>query len=204
MTTMTSIQKIAIVVGVLLLGAVIGFVSVPRTPAAGGIYNTQIPVYSNGIVNGDRVGIIKAGTIGAGANQTSWTNTTGRTLYIGAADILFGYPSGTASSSWLVYVGTSTAASFADYSRPSGDYLPIDGAVVATNTAARAGLRVGTTTTASPARGAIQVNPGENLVFDVQERYACKTVGACETATSSNRGASSFFWQFKATYTPQF
>jgi len=197
---MTNILKY---VGVATAGIVVGLlfsvVAGGRSPSAGGVYNQVTNVFPQGIVNGDRGTFFQSGIIGPGVNQTAYTNVTGKILLISAGDVNMGWTSGTASSSGVFYVSTSTsAAAVSDFSRPAMSYMLIDGATFATSTVAAGSLLTGTST--APGKGGIMLQPGESLIFNYQERFACKTNGPCETATSTGRGIPSFFWNFKATY----
>lgn len=151
---------------------------------------------------GNFLAISADGEINAGANQAAWRNTTGRTVYVLPENVSIGYTTGTASSTWTLYVGTSTSATFTNYARPTPTNLLMDGASIATSTIATGGIsvaRVGTTTSAG---FGFAVPPLGYVVFDVQEAYACKSIGLCETATSTNRGVTKFFWTLRGHYKP--
>lgn len=163
----------------------------------GGQYNNLKDTFNDGIVVGDQDVTNKTVAITAGNNQTSWRNTTGKTVY--ATDIRMGYESGTASSTWNFYVGTSTASTFSNYARPSNTFLPIDGYVGATGTPK---VIVTATSTTNGVKEVIPVLNNEYLIFNVQETYACKSIGACETATSTNRGVNTFIGAFRIESTP--
>lgn len=196
---MTNILKgIGLVITGLVVGYVASVVMHPQQSNVGGVYNQTTRSFTDAVI-GDRAVVFKAGLIGPGTNQGSWTNNTGKQVLISASDITMGWTSGVASSTLLFWVSTSTATTVADYARPTSSYMLIDGGSPATSTTA---LGSPITGTSSPAgKGAILVDPGVNVVFDVQEKFFCKTAtGICETATSSNRGIQSFFWQFKGTY----
>lgn len=168
---------------------------------AGTVVNTPTIFVAGHSDGGNFVTVSADGEIPVGQNQAAWRNTTGRTVYVNAGDVRLGYASGTATSSYAFFVGTSTSASYTDFARPSVTTLLIDGALIATSTAATGGpiTRVGTTTSAGVD---VSVPAGSYVVFDVQERYFCKANAACEIATSTNRGISKFFWSLKATYKP--
>lgn len=188
----------ALVIAGIVVGVIAHATILSSTPKSGGVYNTTIDHYPAGLGLGDRVSFNKSGTIGPGVNQSSYCNNVGQPLFISAGDVSMGWTSGTASSSLLFYVSTSTGTTVTDYARSPGSYDLIDGAALATSTVANASLITGTTTSAG--KGGVLLQQSECLVFNVQERYACKANGACETATSTNRGIQSFFWNFKATY----
>lgn len=196
---MTNLQKgIALVIA----GAVIGFVAsvvMHGSPSqnAGGVYEQTIG-YFPAVGVGDKVFFYKNGTIGPGANQSAWLNNTGQPVLIDAGTTAISYTSGTATSSYLFYVSTSTSPTVADYGRPAGSYFMIDGATIATSTVPNGSLIMGTSTSAG--KGGIIVQPNEYLNFDVQERYFCKANALCETATSTNRGIQTFNWTFNGVY----
>lgn len=200
---------VAVVVALLVsLGVVIYFgnsVSSGPTAGSGGNVSTNIDTNVNGvgIGAGPQTGadIFIAGRviIPAGTNQVAWKNKTGRSVIIEPTSTGIGYSSGIASSSLNFYVGTSTASTFTDYARPTPTRLVIDGVNIATSSPAGA-FYMGTSS-ATYNRGFI-VPDGGYLVFDIQEKHACKSVGVCETATSTNRGITSFFGFFQGHYAP--
>lgn len=185
-------------VGVLVAVAVIGVIAAgiffvskgSQDPTLQG-ERAGLQEFVDGITPGDTTILTKVVTIGPGQNQASWVNNLGKTVYVDPYGTSLSYESGTASSSWLVYVGTSTAASatYTDYARPAPTALLVDGALIATSSPATQ-TRIGTTTTAGTG---FAVAPGERVIFNIQERFACKTIGTCETATSSNRGVNTFY-----------
>lgn len=162
----------------------------------------EIQIFKSGHGDGgDFVAITADGKIGAGANQAAWTNKTGRTVYVRPQDVQIGYTAGTATSSLNFYVGTSTATSFTDFARPTPTLLLMDGATDATSTSAT-GAAVGHMGTSTNNGPVFAVPNGSRVVFNVQEKYACKADGACNTATSTNRGITEFFWFLRATFKP--
>ncbi len=123
--------------------------------------------------------------IGRGANQGAWKNTTGRTIYVYEAPLSM---AGTASSTIKVYVGTSTTPtatdSFTAATAPFWSQL-IDAGQISTSTTA--GLLFDSITnhkTSYP--GTLPVADGQYVLL-VADSF-CRSTGACETATSSNRG----------------
>lgn len=203
---MSKTSKFWIAVLVVGLVALIGFATYSPAPApssegesvgSGGNVTQNQDQYSTGLTIGNNTLLLVQGTIGPGQNQGRWRNTTGRTMLVDRANL--GYTSGTASSSYYFYVSTSTASSVTDYARPTGTYLPIDAAIVATSS----GPTMITSTSTSAGQGTIMVPNGAYVIFDVQERYACKVVGVCETATSTNRGITNFSWSLQARYANQ-
>lgn len=201
------LNKIAIALAGLAL--VVGLVSVSRTskmPAypiqvylgqnqnAGSITN-QIGEFTNGIKIGDGVLFHKSGVIGPTENEGFWRNNTGRIVYVSWSN--FGWETGTASSSLIFFVATSTVANLtSDYTQPAGNLTLV--ATVATSSAPV----MFTSTSTALGFGTLPVPDGAYLNFQVQERFGCKTVGKCETATSTNRGISNFVWYFSGRYTP--
>lgn len=157
-----------------------------------------VHAFRSGITFGDEyVYFAKSGVIGVRANQGFWINNTGRDVQVQAQ---LGFTSGTASSSSNIYAATSSTNTIAsDYVTPGGKYRIIDGANWATSTTARA---VTSTTTSDGSQNWFTVRAGERVVFQVQDRYGCKTVGVCETATSTNRGITNYFWHILARYKP--
>lgn len=208
---------IVVVMLVVLLAAIFGLthvgapkpsVSPVSTPAAtveplgaiGGQVFSNIDTFTNGVGLGNRVLIARGATIQAGMNQVYWRNVTGRTIFVEVANV--GYTSGTASSSLLFYVGATTTANFStDYGRPNGAAakLMIDGATVATSTAAAVTTFFTSTSTAA-GFGTLAVPDQSYIVWQVQSKDGCKVVGACETATSTNRGISTFNAYFRGWY----
>lgn len=155
--------------------------------------------YSDGIKLGDVTTTWKRVVIPSGSNQAAWYNNLGKTVFVTPDNVMIGFPSGTATSTLVLYVGTSTSSTFTDYARPSVATLLVDGALVATSTSAgTTGIyKMGTT---SVAANVFAVPAGGYLVFDVQERFACKSDGSCNTATSSNRGIDSLHGYFRLFY----
>lgn len=200
---MTILKYIGVGIAGVVVGALLFFFFAPKQPeqAVGGVYNNVTNSFPAGVVQGDRAVFFKSGTIDAGSNQTAYTNTTGRTLFIAASDVQMGWNSGVASSSFVGYVSTSSGTTVTNYSRPTGAYLLIDGAVWATSTPT---TTISTGTSTSAGAGAIALANGDSVIFNVQPRDTpgCAGTGKCEAATSTNRGIASFFWNFKATYLP--
>ncbi len=165
--------------------------------SSGNVFNTP-DYYTNGVGVGNVVDFAQRINIGPGTNQFAWKNKTGRTVYVSSANL--GYIAGTATSSYLFYVGATTSAAFStDSGRPnSGAKLLIDGATVATSTVASVSTFF-TSTTTSAGVGSIPVPDGSYVVFQVQEKFGCLTnTATCERATSTNRGISNFVGFFRA------
>lgn len=163
------------------------------------VYNT-VQTFTQGIDTGaGSVQFTRSGVISAGQNQGFWRNTTGRTVMLVPELSSVGFDTGTASSSMLIYIATSSASTISnDYALPGGLVRTIDGAIFATSTAGpRYYLGTSTTLGIMPI-----VRDGEYVVVQLQDRYGCKTVGVCETATSTKRGISNFRWRITGFYRP--
>lgn len=204
--TVLTAAVVALVTSLLALVAFNGTSAPAQSPdtlgaISGTVVNTPTIFTAGHSDGGSFVTVTADGEINAGANQGAWRNTTGRTVYVHPSDVRIGYTSGTATSSYYFYVGTSTSSSYTNYARPSVTTLLVDAALVATSTSASGGpiTFVGTTTSAGTG---VSVPAGSYVVFDVQEKHACKADAACTTATSTNRGITKFFWSLKATYQP--
>lgn len=165
-----------------------------NTGASLTVHNTP-EAYTQGLDLGDGyIEFSKSGIIGPGANQGSWHNTLGRTVYINPSQVAIGFTSGTASTSMKYYAATSSTATFASDTAAPSSILAINATVVATSTVGPAFV-VGQTSTGS----GIPVTDGQYFVFQLQQVNA-SPVG--ETATSTNRGISNFFWRLKGAYKP--
>lgn len=203
---MSTIQKLfagAVAIVIILVAVLLGSSSKGGNPLGAdlSVHNTA-EIFSEGIGLGNDGYVVfsKGGTIGAGANQASWRNTTGRTVYIVPNSTVIGFASGTASSSLLFYTATSSAATLtSDFAGPGGSVHGIDGASIATSTIGP-NFIVGTTT----ASGAgIPVADGAYYNVQIQSKNGGTCNGAaCETATSTNRGITNFFWRFTGFYKP--
>lgn len=193
---------VAVVVALLVSGgvslAVLSHASSASLGAASGGAIRNVPdFYTNGIGIGDQVEIHNSITIQAGSNQASWHNTTGRAVIAQRTEL--GYLTGTASTSLLFYVATSSTPTVANYVRPTGTPLLIDGVTIATSTPGNT-IVVGTTTAAQLG---VVIPSGAYLVFDVQSKNGAACNGAaCEAATSTNRGISKFVGYFTGHYVP--
>lgn len=127
-------------------------------------------------------------SLGAGQNQVAWTNNTGQTISVQDAEV---NTTGTASSTVKFYVGTSTKATVADSFNPATAPFwsqIIDAFSLATGTPS--GLwadNIANHKTSFP--GTVNVAAGQSILF-VADSF-CLTTGACETATSTNRGWTS-------------
>lgn len=203
--TNTKVVVLSVVVSLVVGLAFLGFTQ-PSVPSlvptenvgSGGNVTQQIDYYTEGVGVSDVVFISPYGTIGAGANQGAWENTTGRTVYANKAD--FGWNSGTASSTWSFWVATSSAATLGANGNtvPTNTYRLIGGAITATSSTPI--LVTSTSTDNGTTQGTLRIADNEFLVFKFVETFGCIANGACETATSTNRGVTNFIWSFKGWY----
>lgn len=156
-------------------------------------------VFKNGSGDGgDFLTFTKNGRINAGSNQASWRNTLNRTVYIDYTEMV---PTGTASTTFIFYVGTSTAATYSDnYAAPYATL--VDGKRIATSTTP---IVVNSKADAGTlGRQTIAVAPGVYVNFAMLQGYLqgnC-TGSVCEAATSTNRGISTIDWLLRGHYKP--
>lgn len=142
--------------------------------------------------NGESLGGIfenmAGGTIGAGRNQASFRNTYGKPIYVYLADVS---TTGTASSSFTLYVATSSTATIADnFTAPFSSI--INGFLLATSSVATTTSNYDTPKNSR----VVKVNSGQYVVFQLQSTFDCVSNGLCETATSTNRGFN-LVWRAK-------
>lgn len=166
---------------------------------SGGNVTSQVDVYTNGVgIGPDYAFFSRSGTLGTGVNQGAWCNSgvqgLGRTAFVEFAAVSL---TGTASSTFNVYVGTSTTRTFSsDFTAPWAALM--NGARFATSSTA-------TTTSSTDTRrsgyGVVQVPVGQCVVTQVQAAGAgCLSAGgSCESATSTNRGTN-FDWVIRGYY----
>lgn len=189
MRLMTNTQQIAaafvlvfVIVGGVLLGLHLG-----GSTSYGNTINPNPEGYPAGIAFGklNSLWLSDQLKLVAGRNQMSWKNTTGSTVLI---QLAHASQTGTASSTYKIYVGTSTAAtatdSFLPATAPFWSQL-IDGFSVSTGTPAGVWAdNIVNHKTGFPAE--VQVTAGQYLLL-VADSF-CTANGPCETATSSTRG----------------
>lgn len=163
---------------------------------AGGEVHSSPDVYPNGVIIGDQNNIWISGTIPVGSNQGSWRNRTGRTIFIDRAEI---FTSGTASSTMVFSVGTSSAATVADFTNTFSTL--IDRYTLATSSVFR--LVNSIKDAGTNGRNVIPVTDGQyvSVVWRTENNQAC-TGAVCETATSTNRGFGSVDWKLRGHYKP--
>lgn len=132
-------------------------------------------------------------SMGSGQNQASWQNATGQTIYIDSGSVLGILTPGasstaavTASTSMLVYAGTSTSAAVANATIPI--YGSIWGNVsIATSTKGSTALSsVQNGVSASTTEQGIVAVPNGSYVLFVMNAVNAPPIG--ESATSTNRG----------------
>lgn len=175
--------------------------STEEVGGGGGGATSQVTMNTQGVgIGRDYAIFARNGTIGLGANQGSWCNSgvlsVGKTAYVDFASIT---TSATASSTMKVYVATSTSGTIAnDFGAPFGTLI---------NNFAIATSSLATTTSSHDYRragfGVIAVPVGTCVVTQIQAASAsCPTTGgACESATSTNRGFT-VDWLLKGYYKP--
>ena len=132
-------------------------------------------------------------TIGAGANQGAWLNNTGHGVSLDTGAV---YMTGTASSTFNVYVGTSTKATATDqFNLTTAPFWSqfIDAAAISTSTPA--GIWADNINNHKSGKVGTLYVPSGTYVLMVANTF-CKASGACETATSTNRGWSSLNLSF--------
>ncbi len=171
-------------------------------------FHNTAEVFSGGVGIGiagsshEQLSFTVSGTIGSGRNQGVWRNRTGRTVLISSADIAF--PSGTASSSLLVYISTSTASTVADFTAPFGSL--IDGMAIATSTSLARITPNSVKNAGTNGRNVVDVQDGEYVIVALLQKEStqntCDTTHGCESATSTNRGWTSANWHLSGHYKP--
>ncbi len=143
--------------------------------------------FTSGFYLGNQKGLTRADaiTITPGQNQVAWKNNSAGTVFVRLGDIEV---DGVASSTERWSVGTSTTATKADTFSPTAAQFWsqfIDNVTISTST--QPGVwadNIANHKTSWP--GTLEVVSGEYIFMSVES--FCKTVGGCETATSSNRG----------------
>lgn len=173
-------------------------VSETRTGSGGNITQQQ-DFYTNGVgIGPDYVMFTRNGVIGTSQNEGFWTNRTGRTVYINRADVT---STGTASSTYRIYVGTTTApTALDDFSAPYASL--VNGFLWATSTAATTTSSIGARNTTNT--GVIPVADGQSVFVQLQavNDNRCAAALRCETATSTNRGITRLEWIIQGYYKP--
>jgi len=156
-------------------------------------------VFKNGSGDGgDFLTFTVNGRINAGSNQAAWRNTTNRTVYVDYTEMI---PTGTASTTFIFYVGTSTASTYSNnYAAPYATL--VDGKRIATSTTP---IVINSRADAGTlGRQTIAVAPGVYVNFAMLQGYlqAGCSGAVCEAATSTNRGISTIDWLLRGHYKP--
>lgn len=170
------------------------------------------PVINNPYAFANGVGIGNDGfvfnaeelTIGRGEDQKVWTNKLGRDVFVTYGQFT---TDGTASSTYRLYAIATSSTSIPD----SHDFT----ALVATSSALIDGVSLATSTSATTTnsvlsavqnkgQGTIKVPAGWSLISFLQavDVPACGGTGACEEATSTNRGFTNLKLFFRYFYKP--
>lgn len=181
----------ALVSGVVALAVAVGFYVTQKTPApiqtdqSAGYTQSDNGKFPEGAQIGDMGVATKAFTIGAGVDQVSYRNTSGRVQYV---DLVVAKTSGTASSTFTITSGTSTAATFNGFSVPYtvktllNFRMATSSLATTTNSIDGAGSVPGT-------GGVATLQDGEYLNVGIYQTFGTKCTGSlCETSTSTNRG----------------
>lgn len=196
---MTTKQVLSYVALLALVVLVAGFTARTITTGklGGGDIVEQYPSY---FVNGINIGQGYENsidlTMATGTNQAYWKNNTNNTVYVWR---FIGTQTGTASSTLVVNVGTSTTATVTDSATPLTTPQLIDTYTIATSTTGRtfnSWKNAGTN-----GQYVIPVLPNNYLIATLENPYRqdCSTTTNCESATSTNRGYNLSF-QASITY----
>lgn len=196
-------QGKAIVAGVLVLVALVagflvrGIVSAPADTTVSGVQETR-DWYPNGVSSGPTPYAVAENwavrDIGASADQAVLlTNSTSQDMYVDYAELeLKANADGTRTASSTVNVrlfatSTTEVPNSHDYTAIAADKYQLVVGTWATSTTATTTNSVGTT--AQGGQGSIRLPAGWSLIAYINRATngVC-TTGACETATSTNRG----------------
>lgn len=154
----------------------------------GGLFETNQVVFENGLQEGSVLETWEYRTAKNGTNQASVRNLSGRDRFVTLARVSViadGAGTITASSSYLIYVATSSSATISDdFSQPANTFFLINGPLIATSS----NKNTFTSTTTDTGFGTLLWPDGEYIVMQLQEEFGCTSNGSCETATSSDRG----------------
>lgn len=141
------------------------------------------------------------GVIAPGSAQSSWQNKTGRTVVIDLAEVYL--PTGTASSSFRVSIGTSTASTInSPYTAPFSSLL--DNVLLATSTAQTVVLN-SNENQGTNGTEIIPVAPGQFVNVTLRQDNSNTTACAgtfCENSTSTARGFTNLQWYLRGHYKP--
>ncbi len=179
-----------VVLVLVVLGAFALFHKAPVAPVAdqqnAGMTQNTVDEYPNGLKLGDATEKWVALPLAAGQNQAFFTNRTGHTMILDYAEAL---TDGIASSSFKIFVATTTATAASttfDFSQPYSSM--ITGDVLSTSSPALSLITSGGATTTTR-KSAIAVADGQSVVLGMIQTYGVGCTGSvCEAATSTNRG----------------
>jgi hypothetical protein len=161
----------------------------------GGIQQNLEWSFANGIqIGSNHTNWLPTQTLTRGVDRVSYTNTTGRTLYVtlGEADLVANDSgTATASSTYRVRMFATSTASLAisqNFTAPVPDKYSLVFGTWATSTAATTTNSVGSVPLGG--QGVIQLPPDWTLFTYLQavDAAGCAGAGKCEAATSTNRG----------------
>lgn len=177
---------LAVVLSLIAVIVAVGAPSTAQAPSTLGDSLPPNPIATQGITFGQNHGVNDnwiSGTISRGQNQGFWKNPGPTSVIVDYSEL---QSTGTASSSYYFYMGTSTASSVTNnFSIPYSAL--IDSYSVATSSGPRvvnSDANAGTN-----GQGSVVVPVGGYVIFGVQQRYNTACTGSvCETATSTNRG----------------
>ena len=183
---MSNFLKVLLTVVVAVIASVVTIVSF--TPDQLGAVRQEADVYTNGAQLGDEIIAWKSGKIGVGSNQVTYCPKNGRKTYFDRAEVSLAANSAgtqTASSTFLLYVATSTYAGSTDnFGTPAMSYFLVNGALIATSTNK---LTLSSTST-DAGIGTLWTDDGQCVTVQMQSTFDCVANGLCEMATSTNRG----------------
>lgn len=171
----------------------------PTGAQSGPVQNVPWNFTQGAGLGGPSVTFTQGGVIPLGSNQASWRNLTGRTVYIDLAAIsVIASSSSTFSAANIWASSTSAIYAYASTTAPRTLYDFTAPAVNATSTLLISNFALATSSTATTTSSydknlggkVVQVPNGGYVVFLQQaQSVSCPTTaGACESATSTNRG----------------
>lgn len=187
-------SKVVLVSGVVALAvAVAAFFglshAIPASAPSAGYTQSNLGEFPEGAKLGDAGVRNVAISIPAGSDQFAYHNTSGRTQYVSVPALS---TTGTASTTFTVTAGTSTAATFNGFTVQSGAqsvkallnaFIATSSVATTTNSLQGPGAQTG------QGAGVIALPDGGYLNVGIYQTYATQCTGSvCETATSTNRG----------------
>lgn len=195
---MNKIQKIIGGIVVIALVVVLGAVFFHKTAAPGQLgdqVQNDVFWFTNGAkfgTNADAINWVRM-QMGVGTNQISWLNNTGNTVFI-PSSLAKVSTNGTASTTYAITMGTSTAATVTDAQTAPVYGSMIDGALIATSTVFTTVSNIqNSTLVGTKEQGYIRVPAGQHVIAVMENPYKVPgtcTGATCENATSTNRGFS--------------